>query len=247
MDFTGKTAIITGAANGIGKAIAIMFADHGANVVIADIEEEKGFETEEEIKRKKKNAIFIKTDVKNEASIKQLFQTAAKTFGQIDILVNNAGISKFLPFMEMTSEQWDEVIDTNLKSVFLSSKEAVQYMKEDGGRIINISSTRAFMSEPNTEAYSASKGGIIALTHALARTLSPNRILVNSISPGWIQTENYDSLKEIDHKQHLSNRVGKPEDVARCCLFLCDPKNDFITAENIILDGGMTRKMIYEE
>ncbi|NHM29590.1 SDR family oxidoreductase [Neobacillus terrae] len=247
MVYKNKTVIVTGAAHGIGRAVAEMYSKQGANVIIADVDEERGRQAEEELKADGSGAVFIKTDVKDEENIKALFQTAAEKFEKIDILINNAGISKFIPFMELTSPQWDEIINTNLKSVFLCSKEAAKYMKETGGHIINIASTRAFMSEPNTEAYSASKGGIIALTHALARTLGPDKILVNSISPGWIQTEKYDELSRLDHEQHLSGRVGKPEDVARCCLFLTDPKNDFITAENIVLDGGMTRKMIYEE
>lgn len=113
------------------------------------------------------------------------------------------------------------------------------------GRIINISSTRYLMSEPGSEGYAASKGGIYALTHALAISLSPYHITVNSISPGWIQTHNYDSLTDKDHHQHPSGRVGKPEDIARTCLFLCEDKNDFINGENITVDGGMTKKMIY--
>lgn len=247
MVYENKTVIVTGAAHGIGRAVAEMYSKQGANVVIADVDEVRGRQAEEELKKVGHETLFFKTDVKDEENIKALFETAADKFEKIDILINNAGISKFIPFLELTSHQWDEIINTNLKSVFLCSKEAAKYMKESGGHIINIASTRAFMSEPNTEAYSASKGGIIALTHALARTLGPDGIFVNSISPGWIQTENYEELTRLDHEQHLSGRVGKPEDVARCCLFLTDPKNDFITAENIVLDGGMTRKMIYEE
>ena len=123
---------------------------------------------------------------------------------------------------------------------------AAKHMK-NGGAIINLASTRAFMSEPHSESYAASKGGVVALTHALASSLSEYNITVNSISPGWIETGDYKALKESDHAQHFSNRVGKPDDIARACLYLANPENNFITGTNLTIDGGMTKKMIYEE
>ncbi|MBT2687800.1 SDR family oxidoreductase [Bacillus sp. ISL-47] len=244
-NFKGKTVIVTGAANGIGQGIAEAFAKKEANVVIADINEEKGRKLEESMKQQGISSLFIKADVKDETEISRLMAKSREAFGSIDILINNAGISKFYSFFDMTVEMWDEVINTNLRSVFLCSREAAKKMNA-GSSIINISSTRAEMSESNTEAYSASKGGVSAITHALARTLAEKGIRVNCISPGWIETEDYEELREIDHKQHLANRVGKPEDIARTCLFLADPESDFITGENITVDGGMTKKMIYE-
>jgi NAD(P)-dependent dehydrogenase (short-subunit alcohol dehydrogenase family) len=118
--------------------------------------------------------------------------------------------------------------------------------QETGGSIVNIASTRAIMSEPNSEAYAATKGGIVAITHALATSLSEHHITVNAISPGWIETGDYNKLRDIDHEQHLSGRVGKPSDIAKACLYLTDPQNDFVTGINLVVDGGMTRKMIYE-
>ena len=118
---------------------------------------------------------------------------------------------------------------------------------QSGGAISNMASTRAMMSEPNSESYAASKGGIVALTHALASSFSELNITVNSISPGWIETGDYEALKPSDHSQHLSNRVGKPDDIARACLYLANPDNNFITGTNLTIDGGMTKKMIYEE
>ena len=148
---------------------------------------------------------------------------------------------------ELTVDQWDLVLNTNLRGAFLCSREAAKIMRrQGGGAIVNIASTRAFMSEANTEAYSASKGGIIALTHALAVSLAPDKIRVNSISPGWIETGDYAELREIDHLQHPAGRVGIPDDIARACLFLTHDDNGFITGANIMIDGGMTRKMIYE-
>lgn len=227
-------------------SIAESFARNEANVVIADIDEMKGKQLEDRLNQTGLNSLFIKTDVKNEAEIMELITKSFELFGSIDILINNAGISKFHSFFDLSVEMWDEVINTNLRSVFLCSREASKLMKK-GSCIINISSTRAIMSESGTEAYSASKGGIRAITHAMASTLAEKGIRVNCISPGWIETGNYENLREIDHKQHFSNRVGKPEDIARTCLFLAHPKNDFITGENISVDGGMTRKMIYEQ
>ncbi|PLR81417.1 3-ketoacyl-ACP reductase [Bacillus canaveralius] len=245
--FENKIVIVTGGSHGIGKGVATAFAEKGASVIIADVDEESGETVERALRSKHYKAHFIRTDVKNEESVRTLVNKTIEKYAAVDILINNAGISKFHSFFEMTLDDWNEVIDTNLKSVFLCSREAAKHMKESGGSIVNIASTRAFMSEPDTEAYSASKGGIIALTRSLARTLSPYRIRVNSISPGWIEVNDYEGLRDTDHEQHLSKRVGKPADIGKGCLYLADPANDFVTGENIIIDGGMTRKMIYEE
>ncbi len=249
MDFSNKTVIITGAANGIGKGIALQYALKGANVVVADIDEKAGMETVSLIKEKGGSAIFVPTDVRQEADIVHLMNIAFQTYGHIDILINNAGKGLFKSPYDLTLEEWDDLLNTNLRSVFLCSREAAKYMRKnkDGGSIVNIASTRAIMSEPNSEAYAASKGGIVALTHALAASLSKDKITVNCISPGWIETGDYSQLRPIDHEQHLSRRVGKPEDIARACLYLTDKENDFVTGINLIVDGGMTRKMIYVE
>ncbi|MEJ9281869.1 MULTISPECIES: glucose 1-dehydrogenase [Ureibacillus] len=249
MDFLNKTVIVTGAGQGIGKGIALLYAEKGANVVIADIDEIAGSKTVDVIKEKEGNALFVKTDVKVEDDIIRLMEIANLTFGQIDILINNAGKSVFKSPYELSIEEWDDIINTNLRSVFLASREAAKYMRnnKEGGSIVNIASTRAIMSEPNSEAYAATKGGIVALTHALAASFSADRITVNAISPGWIETGDYSKLRKIDHEQHLSKRVGRPDDIARACLYLTAKENDFVTGINLVVDGGMTRKMIYEE
>ncbi|WP_016839148.1 glucose 1-dehydrogenase [Ureibacillus thermosphaericus] len=249
MDFLNKTVIVTGAGQGIGKGIALLYAEKGANVVIADIDEIAGSKTVDVIKEKEGNALFVKTDVKVEDDIIRLMEIANLTFGQIDILINNAGKSVFKSPYELSIEEWDDIINTNLRSVFLASREAAKYMRnnKEGGSIVNIASTRAIMSEPNSEAYAATKGGIVALTHALAASFSADRITVNAISPGWIETGDYSQLRKIDHEQHLSKRVGRPDDIARACLYLTAKENDFVTGINLVVDGGMTRKMIYEE
>jgi len=243
MSFQGKTVIVTGGANGIGKSIATLYREKGANVVIADVDEANGKTLANDI-----NATFIYTDVKKEADIIYLMEQTNDTYGSIHILINNAGKGLFKSPIEVSVEEWDDVIHTNLRSVFLCSREAAKYMKQNknGGSIVNIASTRAIMSEPHSEAYAATKGGIVSITHALAASFSEWKITVNCISPGWIETGDYSKLTEMDHHQHFSKRVGKPFDIARGCLFLTDENNDFITGENIIIDGGMTKKMIYE-
>jgi NAD(P)-dependent dehydrogenase (short-subunit alcohol dehydrogenase family) len=249
MTFTNKVVIVTGAANGIGRSIASAYAEKGATVLLADVEEAKGKQTESALKQTGAEVLFVKTDVRSESDIINLMETAKRTYGRIDVLINNAGKGLFKSVYEVTVEEWDDIIHTNLRSVFLCSREAAKFMREneEGGTIVNIASTRAIMSEPNSEGYAATKGGIVAITHALAASLSEDRITVNAISPGWIHTGDYSQLTPLDHEQHFSKRVGKPDDIARACLYLTAKENDFVTGINMVIDGGMTRKMIYEE
>lgn len=249
MDFLNKTVIVTGAGNGIGKGIALLYAEKGAKVVVADVDTKGGEQTVSLIKEQGREAVFVQTDVRIEQDIVRLMKTVNRTFGQIDVLINNAGKSVFKSPFELATEEWDDIINTNLRSVFLASREAARFMRnnKEGGAIINIASTRAIMSEPNSEAYAATKGGIVALTHALAASFSQYRITVNTISPGWIETGDYSKLRKEDHEQHFSMRVGKPDDIARACLYLTAKENNFATGINLIVDGGMTRKMIYAE
>lgn len=232
--FENKVVIVTGGAQGIGCSIAQKYVEQGANVVVADVAEPADATIH-----------FIKTDMRSESDVQALMEQTAEQFGTIDILINNAGKFVVTPPTELSLEVWDDIINTNLRSVFLCSREAAKYM--NGGAIVSLASTRAFQSEPYTEAYAASKGGIVALTHALATSFAEKNITVNCISPGWIETGDYAKLREIDHAQHLSNRVGKPEDIARACLYLTHPENNFITGTNLTIDGGMTKKMLYEE
>lgn len=248
MEFSNKTVVITGAGNGIGKGIALHYAKKGANVVLADIDEKSGTQTATTIKEQGGEALFVQTDVRLETDIVRLMKTANQTYGQIDILINNAGKTLFKSPYDISIEEWDDIININLRSVFLGSREAAKYMRhnKEGGSIVNIASTRAIMSEPNSESYAATKGGIVAMTHALAASFSEDMITVNAISPGWIETKDYANLNKIDHEQHLSKRVGKPDDIARACLYLTAKENDFVTGINLVVDGGMTRKMMYE-
>jgi len=245
MDKMKQRVIITGAAKGIGKEIALAFAMKGATVMLADRDDTEGVKSMESINAAGGNSWFFHADISIIGDISGMISEAEKRMGGIDVLVNNAGFGIWKSPYELEPEEWDDVINTNLRGTFLCSREAALVMrKEGGGSIINIASTRAFMSEPNSEAYAASKGGIAALTHALAASLADDRIRVNCISPGWIETGDYTQLRKADHNQHFSGRVGKPSDIAEACIFLV--ANDFINAANIIIDGGMTRKMIYE-
>lgn len=240
----GEHVIVTGTAQGIGKKVAELFAQARAHVWLLDCKLDKGKQVEEELREKGFNVTFQQLDVQRPEDIKAFFSRLAGENIVINTLVNNAGSSQFKRLNELEVTEWDAIMNTNVRSVMLMAKYCAPLMKA-GGTIINIASTRALMSEPNSEAYAASKGAVIALTHALAASLSEKYIRVNAISPGWIETENYSQLREEDHHQHFSQRVGQASDVAKACLYLSSGDADFITGENVVIDGGMTRKMIY--
>jgi NAD(P)-dependent dehydrogenase (short-subunit alcohol dehydrogenase family) len=245
-----RNIIVTGGAQGIGKVISNELIKNGFAVSVFEIDQE----AIEEFKSETDNhdIAFFKTDVSNEESVKASIKNSIKKFGNISGLINNAAIQIDKPVNELSLNEWNRVIGTNLTGAFLCVKHACDDLKKSKGCIINISSTRAFQSEPNTEAYSASKGGILALTHSLAISLGPE-IRVNCISPGWIDVSGIKKnsiahqikLTEADHLQHPAGRVGKAEDISNLVLFLLNKENDFITGQNFIVDGGMTKKMIY--
>ncbi|ALV63710.1 putative oxidoreductase [Thermococcus sp. 2319x1] len=252
-----KVAIVTGGGQGIGAAIAQLFAENGAKVVIAEIDEEAGKEREAMLRERGLEVTFIKTDVADEESVKNMIKKTVELYGGVDILVNNAAIMSVKSIFERTLEEWERVIRVNLTGPYICSRYAAEEMiKRGGGVIINIASTRALMSEPDTEPYSASKGGLLALTHSLAISLAKYRIRVVAVSPGWIETSRWKksklrsepNLRPIDHEQHPAGRVGEPMDIAHICAFLADnEKAGFITGVNFVVDGGMTVKMIYAE
>ncbi len=241
---SGKRVFVTGGSQGIGRGIVEAFVSAGAKVAFCDINEpDSSFLSSE-------NSLFYKVDVTDEKALTGVMKKLFTDWGDIDILINNVGISEFSPLTETPVQQFDRIIATNLRPVFMTSRLWALHRSEMEplpryGRIINIASTRFMMSEPGSEGYAASKGGIVSLTHALALSLSKTYITVNCISPGWIETKDYDSLTVADHDQHPSRRVGTPQDIARACLFLCDPDNNFINGQNMVIDGGMTKKMIY--
>ena len=235
-----KKVLITGAASGIGFGAAQLLSQEGYEIFIADIDD-AGRQAASSL-----GCEFIHCDVSEEESVKNCMEKASANGGLYG-LVNNAGIAD--PRMDNLSEAslsyWQRVIDTNLTGVFLCSKYASMKMN-DGGRIINISSTRARQSEKNTFAYSASKGGVLSLTHCLAVSLGPD-ILVNSISPGWINTDESYTPTEVDNKQHPAGRIGNPQDTASLISYLLSESSSFITGQDFVIDGGMSTKMIYED
>lgn len=254
MRYENKTVIVTGGGQGIGRVVSRAFAEAGANVAIAELDREAGFENEAYIRQQGGNALFIGTDVADETAVKSMVERVAAKYGRIDVLINNAGIGSSGSMLDNPVEVWDRVIAVNLRGSYMCSKYCAGVMSSgNGGSIIYIASTRAFMSESDTEPYSASKGGLIALTHSMAVSLSKYKIRVNSISPGWIDVTGWQKsggpgqaeLSEADHLQHPAGRVGKPEDIAKACLYLCSEDAGFITGTNLTVDGGMTVKMIY--
>lgn len=246
-------AIVTGGAQGIGKAIVKRLLGKGSNVVVADMDEEAGEETAQEYELLG-NIHFISCDVSSEKQVRHLIDETLTRYQYLDALINNAGISRFKPMNEATLDDWYAVINTNLTGTFLCSKFSAPHLQATRGDIVNIASTRALMSEPNTEAYAASKGGIVALTHSLAVSLGPD-VRVNCISPGWIETGEWKKEgarttphhTEQDRSQHPVGRVGVPEDIAALVDYLISEEAGFITGANFVVDGGMTRRMIYVE
>lgn len=250
-----RVALVTGGGQGIGRCIVGHLLNVGMAVAIAEIDVEAGREAEETF-RQLDIVRFFETDVSDEASVERAVRLTVEHFGRLDALVNNAGIAHpaMAPVHELSLEDWNTVIRTNLTGMFLCVKHSVPHLERTKGAIVNIASTRAIQSEPNTEAYSASKGGVLALTHSLAMSLGPN-IRVNCISPGWIDVTEWKKgkqarkalLTEMDHLQHPAGRVGVPEDIAALVAFLISGEAGFITAHNFIVDGGMTKKMIYAD
>ncbi|MGM9989046.1 MAG: SDR family NAD(P)-dependent oxidoreductase [Bacillaceae bacterium] len=246
--YKDKVVVITGAGNGIGLQLAKMYGSERATLVLIDRDIVALKNIAAQLMGQSNDVYTYGIDLQSVKDIVRTIEDIEEKLGTIHILINNAGLSRWFSPYDITEQQWDEVLDSNLKGTFFMARECAKVMKKHGGgRIVNIASTRAFMSEPNSEAYAASKGGIVALTHALAISLGSDNITVNCISPGWIETKDYEQLREVDHHQHPSQRVGTPADIGRACFFLTDAKNDFITGENITIDGGMTKKMIYIE
>lgn len=245
----GKVAIVTGAGQGIGKAIAREFLQQGSAVVLAELDEQAGRQAQDELASLGK-VLFMQCDVGSEASVQACVEKAIGDFGRIDFVINNAGVGVWKPVTELTLEEWNRVLATNLTSIFLFAKYASQHLRAARGAIVNIASTRAFMSEPNTESYSASKGGVVSITHALAISLAPD-VRVNCISPGWIDVSGWkkdarpSDVRDIDRQFHPAGRVGEPQDIAAMAVCLCSSQSGFITGTNVTIDGGVTRKMIY--
>lgn len=237
-------AIVTGAARGIGRAIAHHLLDGGWHVGAVDLPQAG---LKRSYNRYGRNVVLIEGDVADEETARRAVKAVTDKFNRLDALVSNAGVMVRKPLRQLTLGEWRKVLDTNLTATFLFARAAERPLRAAGGAIVTIASTRALMSEPNTESYSASKGGLLALTHALAISLGPD-VRVNCVSPGWIVTKPGEKLRRKDHQQHPVGRTGWPQDIAEMVAFLLDGKRaGFITGTNVVVDGGMTRKMIYEE
>ena len=238
-----RAVLVTGGANGIGRAIANHLLRCGWRTGVIDLPEA---DLARAYDRAKQDVLLIEGDVADEDTAERAVATVVDGFGRLDAIVSNAGIMIRKPIKQLTLAEWHRVVDTNLTATFLLARAGEKALRRSKGAIITIASTRAFMSEPDTESYAASKGGLAALTHALAISLAPD-IRVNCVSPGWIATKDYDKLRGNDHAQHPAGRVGKPEDVAEVVDWLLDRNRaGFMTGANVVIDGGMTRKMIYE-
>ena len=225
-----KVALVTGGAQGIGRGIALALTGLGWQVAVTDV-------------RRSSDFFFVRTDVSREAAARACVRAVAQRFGRLDALVNNAGIADphTGPVEKLALREWNRRLGTNLTGPFLMAKHAAPHLRRARGAVVNIASTRALQSEAHTEAYVASKGGVAALTHALAMSLGP-RVRVNCISPGWIA---HAKLRPKDHAQHPVGRAGRDADIAELVAYLLSDAAGFISGQNFVVDGGMTRKMIY--
>jgi 3-oxoacyl-[acyl-carrier protein] reductase len=244
MDLTGKVAVVTGAGSGLGRAISYRLAENGAKIVVNDVVEEQGNLTVESIKSKNGEAVFSQTDISKWDGAEDLIKKAKETFGKIDILVNNAGITRDMLLRDMQEDDWDKVLDINLKGAFNCCKFATPYMVEQKyGKIVNLSS-RAHLGNPGQANYSASKAGIIGLTRSLSLEFGRYNINVNAVAPGMVNTEGLKALKKYDMiveralKVTPLRRIGEPEDVAKLVHFLVSDDSSYITGEVVHITGG---------
>ncbi len=237
----GRVALVTGAAHGIGAAITGRLAAEGWRVVAVDAD---GPGLRQRAGAWGAAVRGCMADIADPDAPGRVLDSVAAGEGRLDGLVSNAGIMIRKPIAALSHAEWSRVIATNLTAAFLLVRAAEALLRASGGAVVTIASTRAHMSEPDTEAYAASKGGLVALTHALAVSLGP-AVRVNAVSPGWIDVAG-EALRPQDHAQHPAGRVGRPEDVASLVSWLLAPEQGFVTGAEFVIDGGMTRKMIYE-
>jgi NAD(P)-dependent dehydrogenase (short-subunit alcohol dehydrogenase family) len=248
-----KVVLVTGGAQGIGRGIAQAVLGAGGSVAIADTDRDAGNACLREWDAGHR-AVFVATNVAREADVRRAFDRTLAAFGRLDGLVNNAGLAdpEAGPLDQLALADWRRWLDSHLTGAFLCSRAALPALRETRGAIVNIASTRARQSEPHTEPYAAAKGALLAFTHALAISEGP-AVRVNAISPGWIATDAWrkpsarraPKLSRRDHAQHPVGRVGTPQDIADLAVFLLGPRAGFVTGQNFVADGGMSRKMQY--
>ena len=252
MRLPDKVAIITGAASGIGRAIALTFAREGAKVVAADVREESRLETEtpptvEAIRAMGGEGVFVTTDVTQRAQVEALVDEAVQRFGRVHILVNNAGIFVRNAITEVTDDEWERVMDLNIRGYFYTCRRVIpEMLKQGGGKIVNLSSIHGFRGTGTAATYCASKGAVENFTRQLAVEYGRQRIYVNAIAPGTIKTAMSKPFRDnpeilADYERHtLLPRLGEPEDVANCALFLASSESDFVHGHTLVCDGGWT-------
>ena len=244
MKLAGKVALVTGAAQGIGKAVALLLAQNGADIVVSDINLEKAEETAKEVQTLGRKALAIKVDVAKLDDVEKMVGAIWARFGQVDILVNNAGIARDKLILRMTEEDWDAVLNINLKGTFNCTKAVVRHMsKQRSGKIVNIASVVGEMGNAGQGNYAASKAGVIGFTKTIAREFAQRGINVNAIAPGYIETPMTDALPD-KAKEELKrlipmDRLGKPEDVAEAVLFLVSEASSYITGQVLNVNGGI--------
>jgi len=239
-----KNAIVTGSARGIGKAIAMKLAEEGANVVIVDVNLEEAEKTSKEIQNMGRKSFAMKVNVADYNEVESLINKTKEELGSIDILVNNAGITKDNLILKMSVEDFEQVIDINLKGVYNGIKAVYPIMmRQKSGKIINIASIIGIIGNAGQANYSASKAGVIALTKTAAKELASRGVCVNAVAPGYIQTPMTDKLPDNIKEEMLKlipmKRMGQPDDVAKVVLFLASSDSDYITGQTIVVDGGM--------
>lgn len=258
MRLKGNVAIVTGAGKGIGRGIADVFAREGAAVVIATQGEKSGKEAEQEVMEQGGDAFFVRTDVSLEESVRSMVDEVMKRYGRIDTLVNNAGITLFKPLHEATVDDWERIINVDLRGVFLCSKYVSMEMKKlQKGSIINISSNHAVSTLPDSEIYAAAKSGVNGMTRSMALSLGKYGIRVNALCPGFTNTPHYQSwLHEFDHPEkvdeevknlHATGRISNPEDIAKMAVYLASDESEMMTGAELILDGGLSARLYHSK
>ncbi len=248
MKLQNKVAIITGAGSGIGKSTALIFAKEGAKVVVANRREDKGQNTVDEIKKQGGEAMFIKTDVSNWDDVSNMVEKVVESYGKVDILINNAGVLRMGPLTEVNEDDWNYVLNINLKGVFYTMKKIIPLMIKQGkGKIINIASIAGLVGFEQIGPYCASKGGVIALTREAALEYAKNKININCIAPGVIRTEMTGMLEDEQTNSYYRlqtpyPRLGEGEDIGYAALYLASDESDFMTGQVMVVDGGWTIK-----
>ena len=250
MRLKNKVAIITGSSKGIGLGCALVFAREGAKVVVTSRHRNEGEKAADRINSEGGKAVYIRTDVSKQESVKKMVKETVRKFGKIDILINNAAYHISKNVEETTEEEWDFIVDTNLKSVFLCSKYCIPYLRKTKGAIVNMSSMVGLVGQSNAGAYSATKGGIIAMTKGMALDFARDGIRVNCICPGWIETplvedwfsqqKDPDKAREYIYSVHPPGRIGTIEECGYAALYLVSSESSFVTGIDLPVDGGVT-------